>query len=93
MILAEFENQGKCSKIKNVAPDPGSCTRETFMAAGQSPEFFVIRSSAARRPRAEATVNQRAELFSAAIRPAWLTAKRVIYHFAISLTTNGTVVS
>jgi hypothetical protein len=41
MILAEFENQGKCSKIKNVAPDLGNCTRETFVAARQGPEFFV----------------------------------------------------
>ena len=44
--IREFGNSGKCSNIRNVAPDPGSCTRETFVAARQGPEFFVIRSSA-----------------------------------------------
>jgi hypothetical protein len=80
MILAEFENQGKCSKIKNVAPDPGSCIRETFVAAGQGPEFFFMRSSgqdAAGRGNGESA----GELFSRRIRPAWLTAARVISSF------------
>jgi hypothetical protein len=81
MILAEFENQGKCSKIKNVAPDRGSCTRETFVAAGQGPEFFFMRSSAARTPRAEGTVNPRENYSPAGIRPARLTGARVISSF------------
>jgi len=34
--------------VNNVAPDPGSCTRETLVAARQGPEFFVIRSRAGR---------------------------------------------
>jgi hypothetical protein len=54
MIHAKFVNPGKCSKIKNVAPDPGSCTREkTFVAARQGSDFFVIRSSAGQTPQAD----------------------------------------
>jgi hypothetical protein len=34
--------------VNNVAPDPGSCTRETLVAARQGPEFFAIRSRAGR---------------------------------------------
>ena len=30
----------KCSNVSNVAPDPGSCTRETFAAAQQGRSFF-----------------------------------------------------
>jgi hypothetical protein len=54
MIHAKFENPEKCSNIGNVAPDPGSCTRDKFVAAWQGPEFFVMRSSAGQRaPQAE----------------------------------------
>ena len=81
MIHAKFVNSEKCSKIKNVAPDLGNCTRETFVAAGQGPEFFFMRSSAARTPRAEGTVNPRENYSPAGIRPAWLTAARVISSF------------
>ncbi len=36
----QFDNPGKCSKIKNVAPDPGSCIRVEPRLHGRAPEFF-----------------------------------------------------
>jgi hypothetical protein len=53
MIHAKFVNSEKCSKIKNVAPDPGNCTRETFVAARQGSDFFVIRSSVGQTTQAD----------------------------------------
>src|SRR5271166_1971879 len=60
----QFGNSGKCSSIKNIAPDPGSCTRVTFAAAGQGPDFFIIRSSAGQDAADRRNGEPAGELFS-----------------------------
>jgi hypothetical protein len=61
-IHAKFENfvnPGNRSNIKNVAPDPGICTRVKFAAAQQGPDFLISAATLARTPQTGGTAGPR----------------------------------
>ena len=64
IVLAEFENQGKCSNIKMLLRTPAAVPAKHFVAAREGPEFFVIRSSAGLDAVGRWTGKPAGELFS-----------------------------
>ena len=47
----KFENTGKCSNIKNVAPDPGSRIRVKIRGCAQGPDFSLYAAAPDRMPQ------------------------------------------